>query len=90
MSNSIDMETLLTTIYVIVDDWYEAEGKAQCQGTAGQKPSFRDSEMLTLMLAQDFIPYPGENQFIGFMRANYLNLFPQLVDQRQYNRRARG
>jgi len=45
---------------------------------------------LTLLLATDFFPFPGENQFLGFIRANYLNLFPRLLDQSQFNRRARG
>lgn len=26
----------------------------------------------------DFFPYPGEQQFLGYIRANYLNLFPKL------------
>jgi hypothetical protein len=87
---SITLTDLLTTIYVLVDDWYKAEGQTLLAGKPGAKPEFSDSEMLTLMLAQDFIPYPGETQFIGFMRANYLPLFPKLVDQSQFNRRARA
>jgi hypothetical protein len=45
--------------------------------------------MLTLLVAMDFFPYPGEQQFLGFVRANYLSLFPKLLDQSQFNRRAR-
>ncbi|WP_224311945.1 MULTISPECIES: hypothetical protein [Nostocaceae] len=45
--------------------------------------------MLTLLVAMDFFPYPGEQQFLGFVRANYFSLFPQLLDQSQFNRRAR-
>jgi hypothetical protein len=45
--------------------------------------------MLTLLLAMDYFPYPGEQQFLGFIRANYLSLFPKLLDQSQFNRRAR-
>ncbi len=41
-------------------------------------------------MAQDFIPYPGENLYIGYMRANYLELFPNLLTQSQYNRRVRN
>ena len=41
------------------------------------------------MLAHDFIPFPSETQFVEFIRANYLELFPKLVDQSQFNRRAR-
>ncbi len=38
----------------------------------------------------DFFPYPGEQQFLGFVRANYCTLFPKLLEQSQFNRRARG
>jgi hypothetical protein len=87
---SIDMESLLTIIYVLVDDWYQVKGQAMVSGKPGVKPRFSDSEMLTLMLAQDFIPYPGETQFVGFVHANLGHLFPQLIDQSQFNRRGRG
>src|SRR5713226_9434160 len=90
MSTSIDMVSLLTTIFVLVDDWYLSKGQALLKGKPGAKPVFSDSEMLTLMLAQDFIPYPGETQYVGYIRANYLREFPKLLDQSQYNRRARS
>jgi len=86
---SIAMVELLTIIYVLVDEWYQTKGEALLCGKPGAKPEFSDSEMLTLMLAQDFIPYPGETQYIGYIRANYRREFPKLVDQSQYNRRAR-
>lgn len=85
---SIPMETLLTILYVWIDDWYKTEGQAKIERRAGRKPEFSDSEMLTLMVAHDFVPYPGETQYLGFIRANYLPLFPRLLDQSQYNRRA--
>lgn len=88
--NSIDMVSLLTTIYVLVDDWYQVAGQPLLKGKPGVKPLFSDSEVLTLVVAQDFIPYPGETQFLAFIRANYLALFPRLLDQSQYNRRARN
>lgn len=86
---SIDIETLLTIIYVLVDDWYQAKGYAMLKGKPGVKPTFGDSEVITLLVAMDFIPFPGETQFLAF-RANYGDLFPQLVDQSQFNRRARS
>jgi len=46
--------------------------------------------VITLMLVQDFIPFPSRTQFLGFVRASYLALFPKLIDQRQFNRRARA
>ena len=84
------MISLLTIIFVMVDDWYKSKGQALLQGKPGAKPDFSDSEMMTLMLAQDFIPYPGETQYLGYIWANYHREFPKLVDQSQYNRRARN
>jgi len=86
----VDVETLFTVILVLVDDWYQTEGHRLLKGKRGAKPVFSDSEVLTLLLAMDFFPFPGENQFLGFIRANYLNLFPHLLDQSQFNRRARA
>jgi hypothetical protein len=90
MRTSISIPDILTTIYVLVDDWYQVHGPTLLRGKPGVKPELSDSEMITLMLAQDLIPYPGETQFVEFIRANYLSLFPRLVDQSQFNRRARG
>jgi len=87
---SITASDLLTIIFVLVDDWYQAHGIQYLQGKPGAKPEFSDSEVITLLLAMDFIPFPSETQFLGFMRANYLALFPRLIDQSQFNRRARA
>ncbi len=86
---TIDMETLITVIFVIVDDWYQQHGVKFLQGKRGCKPIFSDSELITLILCMDIIPFPSERQFYQFIRANYLGLFPQLVDRSQFNRRAR-
>ena len=87
---SIPVSELLTIIFVLVDDWYQAQGVRLLKGKPGAKPEFSDSEVITLLLTMDFIPFPSETQFLGFMRANYLDLFPRLLDQSQFNRRARA
>ena len=87
---SISFEDLSTIVYVLVDNWYLVHGAKLLKGKRGQKPVFSDSEVITLMLLMDYLPYPGETQFLGFMRANYLSLFPKLLDQSQFNRRARA
>lgn len=87
---SISISDILTIIFVLVDDWYQHHGVKLLKGKAGAKPVFTDSEVITLMIAQDFIPYPGETQYLEFIRANYLDLFPKLLDQSQFNRRARA
>lgn len=90
--NMVDAPSLLTVIYVLVDDWYQQQGRRlvpPVSALAVLQPAFSDSEILTLLLAMDYFPYPGEQQFLGFMRANYLSLFPKLLEQSQFNRRAR-
>jgi len=87
---TISIEVLLLVTYVLVDDWYNQKGQDLLHRTVGVKPAFSDSEMLTLMLAIDFFEFTSERRYHAFIRANYLALFPQLLDQSQYNRRARS
>ena len=88
--NSIDFESLTITVFVLVDDWYNEEGKALKALSPGAKPEMSDSEIMTLALMMDYLPFPGETQFIGFIRANYKEWFPNLLSQSQFNRRLRG
>ena len=53
----------------------------------GPKLSFSDSEVMSLLLAMYYFPCPGETQFLGFIQANYLSLFPKLLEPSQFNRR---
>ncbi len=87
--HSIDFPTLLTIMYVLVDDWYKLNAPHLLKGKVGAKPVFSDAEVITLMLAMDFLSFESETQFLSFMRANYLPLFPKLCDQSQFNRRSR-
>jgi hypothetical protein len=88
--HSIDFPTLLTIMYVLVDDWYKENAPRLLKGKVGVKPVFTDAELITLMLAMDFLSFESETQFLAFMRANYLPLFPNLCDQSQFNRRSRS
>lgn len=88
--NSIPMTELFLHILVLVDDWYQAYATEHRQSQPGKKPEFSDSEVMTMILAMDFIPFASERRFLAFMRANYLDLFPRLLEQSQFNRRARA
>lgn len=87
--NMVDATSLLTIIFVLVDDGYEQYGKQLHPRLSGPEVSFSDSELLSLLLAMDYFPYPGEAQFLGFIRAHHLSLFPNLLSQSQFNRRVR-
>lgn len=90
MAQSIAFEDLATVVFVWVDDGYQAYGVPRMRGKAGAKPAFSDSEVITLLLLMDFLPFPGETQFLAFLRANFRPLFPHLLSQSQFNRRAQG
>ena len=45
--NSIDFECLIITVFVLVDDWYQAEGKMLKAVSPGAKPEMSDSEIMT-------------------------------------------
>lgn len=85
LMNSIDFESLIITVFVLVDDWYQIEGKALKTLSPGAKAEMSDSEIMTLALVMDYLPFPGETQFIGFVRANYGQWFPNLLSQSQFN-----
>lgn len=85
----LPIEFLFLVTYVLVDDWYQSKGQYLVKRTVGDTPAFSESEMLTLMLAIDFFEFTSERRYVAFVRANYLGLFPQLLTQSQYNRRAR-
>jgi hypothetical protein len=87
---TISIEELFLVTLVLVDDWYQQKGQYLLQRTVGDKPVFSDSEMLTLMLAIDFFEFTSERRYHAFIAANYRALFPHLLDQSQYNRRARS
>src|SRR5512147_582480 len=87
---TISIEDLFLVTLVVVDDWYQQTGQYLLQRTVGSKPVLSDSEMLTLMLAIDFFEFTSERRYHAFVAANYLDLFPHLLDQSQYNRRARS
>lgn len=88
--DSIPISEILLYIFVLVDDWYQECASEYRKGQPGKRPDFRDSEMMSVMLAMDFIPFPSERQFVAYLRANHLDLYPKLVDQSQFNRRARA
>jgi hypothetical protein len=62
--NSIDFESVIITVFVLVDDWYQSEGKSLKGLSPGAKSemspkglaSRHDSEIITLALIMDYLP----------------------------------
>jgi hypothetical protein len=87
---NMPVETFLTALYTYVDDWYQTAGRRLLAGKVGKKPEFADSEVLTLMLAQHWCGFRHESAWLRHVRQNYHPLFPRLLSQSEFNRRARN
>lgn len=59
-------------------------------GKTGRNPVFSDSQVMTLLLAAEYLPFASESRFLSYIRANHSDLFPNLLSQSQFNRRARS
>jgi hypothetical protein len=70
LMNSIDFESRLVIVFVLVDDWYQSPEKLVKSKSPGVKPEMSNSEIMTLALIMDYLPFPGETQFLGLIRAN--------------------
>lgn len=86
----MSVETFLTVLYCVVDELYHQHAPQAVTGRVGCKPEFSDSEVLTLMIAQHWCGFQKEAPFLRFIKNNYHALFPRLLDQSQFNRRARN
>lgn len=90
MHFDMSVETFLTVLYCVLDELYQTHAPTLLAGKVGTKPEFSDSEVLTLMVAQHWCGFQKEATFLRFIQNNYLHLFPRLLDQSQFNRRARN
>ena len=79
-----DLDTLLTAIYVLVDDFLpERRGP-------GRRPRITDAELITLAIAQVFLEVPNDRKFLAFAGYRVGHLFPYLPKQPGYNKRLRA
>jgi hypothetical protein len=78
-----DLDSLLTALYVAVDDLLPA------RRGPGRKPRISDAELIALAVAQIFLRCPSERRFLRFARARLGHLFPYIPKQPGYNKRLR-
>lgn len=78
------LDALVIALYVAIDDFLEPrKGR-------GRPPKLSDAEVITLGIAQVFLGMPNDRQFLALAKWRLGHLFPQLLDQSQYNRRLRA
>jgi len=87
----MDLETFLTTLYVIIDDWYKEE-IAGHKPKRGCKGKMSDSEVLTLMVAGQWrigVPWRSERSLVRIIQREYRHLFPDMISRSSFNERGR-
>jgi hypothetical protein len=88
----LDLETFLTTLYVMVDDLYQAHVQPRLPTSGGPPPQLADSEVLWLGLASQWrggVPWQSERGCLRYLHKQGRALFPGLTSQSAFNRRVR-
>jgi len=84
----IDVDTFLTTLYVMVDDFCQEHLDPEPR-TRGPAPSLSRSEVVTLILFAQFWRFRSEQDFYRYAQAHLRPWFPRLPNLSQFNRLAR-
>ncbi len=79
-----DLDSLLTALYVLVDDLLPA------RRGAGRRPKITAAELIALAVAQVFLDCHSERRFLRLARTRLGHLFPYIPNQPGYNKRLRG
>jgi hypothetical protein len=87
----MDLETFMTTVYVLVDDWYK-EQIADLKPKVGAPAHLSDSEVLTLALVGQWrvgVPWHSERGLVRYIHAHGLGMFPKMLGYSAFNQRVR-
>ena len=85
----IDLETFLTTLYVIVDDFSQLEPEQE-KLKPGPQAALGRSEVITLALFGQWVQFPSERAFYRYAENHLREAFPHLPDRSQFNRHLRA
>jgi len=83
----LDVDTFLTALYVIVDDFCHSQPPKK---RPGPKASLSDSEVVTLATFARWGRLCGERDFYRYARKHLHDAFPTLPDRSQFNRLVRS
>jgi hypothetical protein len=84
----LDLDTFLTTLYVMADDYCQ-DHKEHSKKEPGPQPALEEGEMITLMILQQHWRFRSERDFYRFAQSHLKGYFPKLPVLSQYNRQAR-
>jgi Transposase DDE domain len=81
----IDVDTFLTTLYVMVDDFCQSWHTYE-KHKPGPTASLQCSEVITLAVFGQWVQFPSERAFYRYAEQHLREGFPQLPDRAQFNR----
>jgi Transposase DDE domain len=84
----VDVDTFLTALYVIVDDFCQSHWPTEQR--PGPDASLSHSEVLTLAIFARFSRFSSERDFYRYAKSNLQEAFPTLPDRSQFNRLVRS
>ena len=85
---TVELDTFLVALYTIVDELYQRHVAPQRPVRRGHRPEVSDSEVLTLMVCEQWHGR-SERRFLRFVERYWRGYFPRLLSQSAFNRRAR-
>ena len=74
----MDLDTFITTLYVIVDDWFREKGMAEKLKRPGTRPEMSDSEVLAVALAGQWrkgLSWDSERSLVRYMQEPKYSLY---------------
>ena len=83
----LDVDTFLTTLYVMVDDLCQSHPTEQRR--PGPRASLCQSEVITLSIFARWSRFASERDFYRYAEAHLRGAFPTLPDRSQFNRLVR-
>jgi hypothetical protein len=84
----LDVDTFLTTLYVMVDDFCQSH--LPKQGRPGPEASLSTGEVITLAIFARWSRFSSERDFYRYAEGHLRGAFPTLPDRSQFNRLVRS
>ena len=85
----MNFETLLISLFVLVDDWWRENHRDAPRGP-GRPPLLAPSEVLTLAILAQWPRFRSERDFFRFADVHLRPYFPNILSHGQLNRRIRA
>src|SRR5918912_4132729 len=83
----VDVDTFLTTLYVMVEDFCQSQPPKR---SPGPDASLSDSEVITLAIFARWSRFASERDFYRYAEVHLRDAFPTLPERSQFNRLVRS